>query len=181
MSRPALIVVDVQRALDDPGYGERGNPDAETHIAEALAGWRERGAPVIHIRHESAGLFEPGAPTTAFKPEAEPLDGEPVITKNVNNAFVGTDLEERLRAAGIDTVAIVGLTTDHCVSTTARMASDLGFATWLLHDATAAHPRRTHDGELIDADSIQRSELASLQDEFADVIATSDALERLGS
>ena len=66
---------------------------------------------MIHVRHQSAdpgGRFIPGTPAFEFKPEAEPLDGEPVITKDVNSAFIGTDLEARLRAAGVETVALSG-------------------------------------------------------------------------
>jgi nicotinamidase-related amidase len=182
MTAPTLIVIDVQRAFEDPAWGERNNPDAEAKIAAALAGWRERGAPVIHVRHESAepeGTFVPGTAAFEFKPEAEPLDGEPVITKNVNSAFIGTDLEERLRAAGTSTVALVGLTTDHCCSTTARMAANLGFDTWVLGDAMATFARRGPDGELLDADLMHRTALASLHDEFAEVIPTEAALARL--
>jgi nicotinamidase-related amidase len=182
MTAPTLIVIDVQRAFDEPGWGERNNPGAEERIAAAIAGWRERGAPVVHVRHRSAepgGTFVPGTPAFEFKPEAQPLDGEPIITKDVNSAFIGTDLEERLRAAGASTVALVGLTTDHCCSTTARMAGNLGFETWVLGDAMATFARAAPDGELIPADVMHRTALASLHDEFAEVIATDAALARL--
>ena len=86
MALPTLIVIDVQRALDDPIYGERSTPEAERNIARAIERWRERGAPLIHVRHESERLFEPGAETVEFKPEAQPRGDEPVVTKHVNNA-----------------------------------------------------------------------------------------------
>ena len=182
MTPPTLVVIDVQRAFDDPAWGERNNPGAEAKVAEAIAGWRERGAPVIHVRHRSAepeGTFVPGTPEFEFKPEAQPLDGEPVITKDVNSAFIGTDLEERLRADGVTAVALVGLTTDHCCSTTARMAGNLGFDTWVLGDAMATFERRSPEGELIDAETMHRTALASLHDEFAEVLDTEAALARL--
>jgi nicotinamidase-related amidase len=184
MPIPTLIVIDVQRAFEDGSWGPRNNPDAEQHIAEAIAGWRERGAPVLHVRHESTGpggRFVPGTPAFEFKPEAQPLEGEPVITKDVNSAFIGTDLEARLRQDGVETVALVGLTTDHCVSTTARMAANLGFDTWVLGDATATHERRAPDGELIAAELMHRTALASLGDEFAEVLSTREALARIGA
>lgn len=182
MSPPTLIVIDVQRAFDEPGWGERNNPGAEANIAQAIAGWRERGAPVIHVRHRSAdpeGSFVPGTPAFEFKPEAQPREGEPVITKDVNSAFIGTDLEERLRAGEVETVALVGLTTDHCCSTTARMAANLGFQTWVLGDAMATFARRTPEGDRIGAEDMHRTALASLHDEFAEVISTAAALRRL--
>jgi nicotinamidase-related amidase len=178
MATPTLIVIDVQRALDDPSYGERSNPDAERNMARAIEAWRDHGAPVIHVRHESKGLFAPGAGSAEFKPEALPRADEPVLTKNANSAFIGTDLEQRLRADGAQTVAIMGLTTDHCVSATVRMASDLGFDTWVLGDATATHARRAPDGELIPAETMHRTALASLHDEFAEVLQTDEAVAR---
>jgi nicotinamidase-related amidase len=182
MTAPTLIVIDVQRAFDDPGWGDRNNPDAEARIADAIAGWRERGAPVIHVRHRSAepgGTFVEGTEAFEFKPEAQPLDGEPVITKDVNSAFIGTDLEERLRAQGVTSVALAGLTTDHCCSTTARMAANLGFDTWVLGDAMATFARRAPDGGLIGADEMHRTALASLHEEFAEVLDTDAAVARL--
>ena len=182
MTAPTLIVIDVQRAFEEPGWGERNNPGAERRIGEAIAGWRRAGAPVIHVRHRSAepdGWFRPGTPAFEFKPEAQPEEDEPVITKDVNSAFIGTDLETRLRDAGVESVALVGLTTDHCCSTTARMAANLGFETWVLGDAMATFDRRAPDGELLPADLIHRSELASLHDEFAEVVDTRTALDRI--
>ena len=179
---PTLIVIDVQQAMDDPARGERNNPEFERNLAAALEAWRERGAPVIHVRHESTdgGQFIPGTPAFDYKPEARPREGEPEITKNVNSAFIGTDLEERLRRDGAEVVAIAGLTTDHCCSTTARMAANLGFATWLLEDALATHDREAPDGERISADAMHRTELASLNGEFGEVMPVERAVARLG-
>jgi nicotinamidase-related amidase len=180
MAQPTLIVVDVQRAMDDPDRGRRNNPEAEANIARALGAWRESSAPIVHVRHEEPDSgFGRGTPGFEFKPEAEPLEGEHVITKNVNSAFIGTDLEARLRDDGVETVAIVGLTTDHCVSTTVRMAANLGFETWLLSDATATFDRAGPDGEVLDADLIHRVALTSLHEEFAEVLDTNEALGRL--
>ena len=53
MSAPTLLVIDVQRAFEDPAWGSRNNPGAEEAIGEAIAGWRAHGAPVVHVRHES--------------------------------------------------------------------------------------------------------------------------------
>ncbi len=182
MSLPTLLVIDVQQAMDDPARGERNNPDFERNLTAVLEGWREQGAPVIHVRHESTdgGQFIPGTPAFEYKQEAKPRDGEPEIVKNVNSAFIGTDLEQRLRADGAEVVAVAGLTTNHCCSTTARMAANLGFETWILEDALAAYPCEAIDGELIPAEAIHRTELASLNGEFGEVMPVSRAIERLG-
>jgi nicotinamidase-related amidase len=177
MALPTLLVIDVQRAFDDPEWEERNNPDAERRVSELLAAWRDARAPVVHVRHESQspdGRFRRGTPAFEFKPEAEPLPGEPVVEKRVNSAFIGTDLEERLRADGAEKVVVAGLTTDHCCSTTARTASDLGFETWFVADATATHARRDFDAE-----TMHQTALASLDGEFAQVMTTAEAIERL--
>jgi nicotinamidase-related amidase len=179
---PALLVIDVQRAFDDPRWGERNNPEAERRIAALLAAWRRRGAPIIHVRHESAspeGLFRRDTDAFEFKEEAEPLPGEPVVDKRVNSAFIGTDLGERLHAAGVETVVVAGLTTDHCCSTTARMAGNLGFETWFVGDATATFARTAVDGSSLSAETMHRAELASLNGEFAEVVTTDEVISRL--
>jgi nicotinamidase-related amidase len=180
MTRPTLLVIDVQRAFDDTRWADRNNLEAEGRLEELLAAWREAAAPVIHVRHRSTepdGLFRDAG--FEFKPEAAPADGEPVLEKSVNNAFVGTDLEERLRAAGAQTVVVAGLTTDHCCSTTARMASDLGFEVWFVDDATATHARQLPDGRRFDAETMHESALASLSEEFAEIVNAAEALRRL--
>lgn len=181
MTAPTLIVIDVQRAFDDPSWGPRNNPEAEARVAEALSAWRAAGAPVIHVRHSSSGLFDPDSETFGFKPEAVPLEDEPVVTKHVNSAFIGTDLEARLRQSGVAAVALVGLTTDHCCSTTARMAGNLGFETWVLGDAMATFDRTAPDGEVLPAAVIHQASLASLDGEFGEVLDTRAAAARLDS
>jgi len=174
---PTLLVIDVQRAFDDPGWTERNNLQAEKRVSELLAAWRDAGAPVVHVRHESDspdGRFHRGTPGFEFKLEAVPLPGEPVVEKRTNSAFVNTGLEERLRAGGTEKVVVAGLTTDHCCSTTARSASDRGFETWFVADATATHARPGFDAE-----TMHRTALASLEGEFAQIMSTADAIERL--
>ena len=179
---PTLLLIDVQRGFDDPRWAERNNPDAERRIESLLAAWRERGAPIVHVRHVNASseIFRPGTEAVAFKAEAAPLAGEPVLEKNVNSAFIGTDLEERLRGAGAEILVIAGLTTDHCCSTTARMAGNLGFETWFVGDATATHAREAPDGSVIDAETMHRTALASLNGEFAEIVTADEAIARLG-
>jgi nicotinamidase-related amidase len=175
--QPTLLLIDVQRAFDDPSWPPRNNPDAEARIAELLAAWRLVGAPLVHVRHESAapdGLFKRGTPAFEFKDEAQPQPGETIVDKRVNSAFIGTDLEQLLRDAGATGVVIAGLTTDHCASTTARMAANLGFDVWCVADALATHAR----GEF-DAETMHRTALASLDGEFAEVIDTAAAIALL--
>lgn len=178
----ALLVIDVQHAFDDPSWGRRNNPGAERNVARLLDAWRAAGEPVVHVRHrseEDGGLFSPGTPGFEIKSEALPLPGEPLVTKTVNSAFIGTGLEELLHRQGVHDVVVCGLTTDHCVSTTARMAGNLGFATSVVRDAAATFERTGPDGRAWSAEDMHDSALASIHNEFAEVVATDEVLRRL--
>jgi isochorismatase family protein len=105
-ARAALVVIDVQQGFSDPSWGSRNNAGAEANIGHLLAAWRKSGRPVVHVHHDSVspnGSFVPGTVGNAPKVEAVPLEGEPVHHKTVNSGFIGTRLEQDLRAAGIDT------------------------------------------------------------------------------
>ncbi|WP_299432412.1 cysteine hydrolase family protein [uncultured Meiothermus sp.] len=176
MSKTALLLIDIQKGLDDFAYwGERNNPQLEANVALLLARFRTAGKPVIHVKHHSVrptSPLRPGQPGHDFKPEARPLVGEPVFGKTVNSAFIGTDLESYLHQQGIGRLVVAGLTTDHCVSTTVRMAGNLGFEVWLVGDACAAFARKSLQGEWISAEQIHRVHLASLDGEFCAVVST---------
>ena len=179
LSQAALLVVDVQRGFDDSFWGPRNNPEAEANIARIVAAWRETGRPLFHIFHDSTSPtspLRPGQVGNLPKPEAEPREGEPVYRKSVNSAFIGTSLEADLREAGVDTVVVVGLTTNHCVSTSVRMAGNLGFRTYLVTDATATFDRRGVDGRNRPAAEVHSAALSDLQDEFATLVRTEDVI-----
>jgi nicotinamidase-related amidase len=183
-ARTALLPIDVQQAFDDPRWGRRNNPAMEANGLRLLAAWRARGWPVIHVRHDSVtpgSTLHPSASGNAFKPGYGPVGGEPVVAKSVNAAFIGTDLELRLRRLDVRAVVVFGITTDMCVSTTARVASNLGFATIVAGDATATFDLRDTRGIVIPAEDVARTHLATLHAEFAEVVDTDELLARTAS
>lgn len=177
MNNPALLVIDAQQGFDNSYWGQRNNSDAETRIAYLIDFWRSHQWPVIHIQHcstEKGSPLHPDNPGNAFKPEAMPVNGEQVFQKTVNSAFIGTGLESYLRSEQIDKLVVAGLTTDHCVSTSVRMAGNMGFDVILVSDATATFDRQDINGNHIPADEIHRIHLASLSGEFCQVQSTSE-------
>ena len=182
--KTALLIVDVQKGLDEPSLGLRNNPDAEANMASILAAWREQQDPVIHIRHCSLEPESPlrlELPGNAFKAEVQPLPGEKEFTKQVNSAFIGTGLEQYLFESGISGLVIMGLTTDHCVSASTRMASDLGFEVTLVSDATAAFERIGYDGVHYSGEDIHRVNLVSMDGEFCVLRSTAEVLGEIQS
>jgi len=151
---PALLLVDIQKGFDNIEYwgGQRNNLNAEENAARLLQLWRDHHLPVFHIQHCSSdprSLLHATNKGNEFKDMVRPIRNEPIIQKNVNSAFIGTDLKERLNNLKITKLVIVGLTTDHCVSTTTRMAGNFGLDTFLVNDATATFNKRGCRGKTI--------------------------------
>lgn len=182
MAPPAgavLLLIDLQRAIDHPDWGRRNNPNAEQLVAALRSHWRIRGWPVWHVRHDSQepnSHYRPGQPGHAFKPEAVPLPDEPVIAKRTNSAFIGTDLEERLRDGGYRALVIAGVITNNSVEATVRMAGNLGFDTWLVEDACFTFDRRDWNGTLRPAEEVHAMSLANLAGEYATIVTSADLL-----
>lgn len=172
--KPALLLIDIQKGFLEEEFwgGNRNNKDAEIICGKILNTWRELNLPLFHIRHSSVNprsKLHPSNKGFDFNEQVTPLPDEPVITKHVNSAFIGTDLKDRLDTAKINTLVIAGLTTNHCVSTTVRMAGNYGYETYLIADATATFDRIGIKGEKYDAETIHLTSLASLKEEFATI------------
>ena len=115
----------------------------------------------------------------------EALGDEPTVVKHVNSGFIGTDLEARLevhRDTGTP-VVLCGLTGNHCVNTTARMAGNLGFVTWVAADAVACFERldwERHDVVVATGEEVKRLSLSNIHGEFCTVAREDRILELLG-
>jgi nicotinamidase-related amidase len=184
-SGTALILIDIQKGFSNIDYwgGERNNPHAENNAGKLLNTWRKFNLPFFHVQHCSSNpnsILAPGSPGNAFKDIVLPKEGETIIQKNVNSAFIGTDLKKLLDDQKIDTVVIVGLTTEHCVSTTARMSGNFGYKTFVVSDATAAFNKKGINNEKYNAETIHLTALAMIKDEFATIVTTNEILEQFG-
>ena len=182
--RPALILIDIQKGFLDENYwgGNRNNKNAEEISGKILEKFRELNLPIYHIRHSSDNPNSKLYKTNKgfeFNDYVLPKNNEPIITKNVNSAFIGTDLKEKLENQNINTLVIIGITTNHCVSTTTRMAGNFGYETYLISDATATFDRIGINGEKYDAELIHLTALANLNEEFATVINSEKLLSEI--
>jgi nicotinamidase-related amidase len=181
---PALLLVDIQKAFLEKDYPGliRNNENAEFICGKILKKWRSLDLPIIHVRHSSTNpesKLHKSRPGFEFNDYVTPLETEMVLTKEVNSAFIGTNLENILIKSHIDTLVIVGMTTNHCISTTVRMSGNLGFDTYLISDSTACYNTKGINGEIIDCNTIYNSALASLQEEFATVIDSKELFDVL--
>jgi nicotinamidase-related amidase len=177
-----LMVIDLQKAIDDPRWGRRNNPGCEKVVAALLTAWRARHMPILHIRHDSeepGSTYRPGQPGHEFKPETAPRPGETVLGKRTNSAFIGTGLEERLRKDGCDTLVVTGVITNNSVEATVRMAGNLGFDTYVVADGCFTVDKRDLAGELHPAERVHALALANMQGEYATVVESKDVLAAL--
>lgn len=179
VSSPTLLLIDLQKGFDDEAYwgGNKNNRNAEANCKLLLDKWRALGLPIYHIRHSSTNPASPlhiSKSGFGYIEGLEPKNKEIEIIKSVNSAFIGTDLDELLKSNGISSLVIAGLTTNHCVSTTVRMAGNLGYKTILVSDATATFDRVGVNGEKFDSELIHQTTLANLNGEFAKVLRTSE-------
>jgi nicotinamidase-related amidase len=173
---PALIVVDVQRGFHDPSWGRRNNPDFEANLTRLLELWRERGWPLVYVRHDSTSEgspFTPGTPGNDLDRDLLAPEPDVLIAKSVNSAFYGSpSLEEWLNHNRIETVVIAGIQTNQCAETTARMAGNLGYRMLFALDATYTFDLEAVGGGIISAEELARVTGANLHGEFGDVVTT---------
>ena len=177
LNNPALILIDIQKGFHDVAYwgGDRNNVTAEEKAGELLEIWRSKKLPIFHVQHCSSNpnsILNETNSGNEFQDIVKPLESEIVIKKNVNSAFIGTNLKELLDNDKITNLVIVGLTTDHCVSTTTRMAGNFDYTVYLVSDATATFNKKGLNGEEFSAELIHQTALASLNEEFAQVVTS---------
>lgn len=195
----ALLLIDIQVGLNTSHghFGtERSTPSFEENIRLLLSTARRYNdhssttlpITIIHICHRSSNPESPLYPDSSIHPGggefqacAQPSESsayETIFSKTTNSAFVNTPLEAHIRSKGIKQLIIAGIATDHCVSTSTRMAKDLAVVDlggiFIISDATA-----TFNKGGFDAETVHRVNLASLDGEFANVLTTNEVLNGL--
>ncbi len=183
----ALLIVDAQVGVDDLAHwggptGRRNNPDAEKHLERLLEQWRGAGRPVAFTLHDSWEEESPlklALTSGASKPGLEPEAGEIAVVKHVNGGFFGTDLEIQLRRIGVRRLVVGGFFTNYCVETTVRTAGNIGFDTYLCHDACSTSNRIGLDGTDHDPKLVHDLAVATMHGEFCTALSTDDALDLL--
>ncbi|MGC3873584.1 cysteine hydrolase family protein [Halomonas sp. GXIMD04776] len=172
----ALVIIDVQQAIDDSDYwGHRNNPDLEERLTELLSCWRRGNGYIVHVRHHSREPRSPyraGQPGAEFKACAAPHERERIITKHVNSAFVGTELELWLHRHGVTHLVMAGVATAHSVSTSVRHAACLDFSVSVPADACASFSVTDRHQQHWPAEKVHDLSLALLDGEYAQVTDT---------
>lgn len=178
LSESALVIVDAQNTYRNGVMQLQGVEPALDECARLLARARALKIPVVHIQHDAGpgSPYDPSAECGAIADKVAPAAGEAVVVKNYPNAFVGTDLDARLKAAGVNNLVITGFMTHMCINSTARGAFNLGYAVTVPAAATATRALPAADGSVVEAASLQSAALAALADLFAVVVADSAAI-----
>lgn len=182
MTTPALIVIDVQNAIDDPVWGRRGQPGMEAAIVDLLSAFRRRRLPIVHIRHDSTDAkspYRPGTRGNDFKPEVAPEPGELVVDKRTNSAFIGTDLMDLLDELQVGQLVMTGVLLENSVEATVRMAGNLGFEVVIPEDAVASIDRVDRRGRHWPAEDVHALTLAILDREYARISDSRTVIEAL--
>jgi nicotinamidase-related amidase len=180
LDHAVLLPIDMQQAFDEPRWRRRWNKQVDANGIALLAAWRAARRPIIHVRHDSVSprsSLAPGAPGNRFRAGFDPLDDEPVVSKSVNSAFIGTDLDLRLKRLGAKHVVTFGISTDMCVSTTVRTGANMGWNMVLVPDACDCFDLPDGSGGTIPAEEVQRAHVATLAFEFCRTLPAAELVQ----
>jgi nicotinamidase-related amidase len=176
MADTALLIIDIQNDYFPGGAMELEGADAAGEKARAaLLGFRERGEPIVHVRHTSvrpgSTFFLPNTRGAEIHDSVRPKAGETVVEKNFPNSFRNTPLRETLEGLGAKNLVVAGMMTHMCVDASVRHAADLGYKITLLGDACATRAQ-SYGGEKVPARQVHAAFLAALNGFYAKVVNT---------
>jgi nicotinamidase-related amidase len=179
-----LLPIDMQRAFDTQLWPQRWNKNVDSNGSAILEAWRKSNRAVVHARHDSVmpnSTLGAGQPGNQYRPGFQPNEGERVVSKSVNSAFIGTDPDLHLRRISVKTIVTFGIATDMCVSTTIRTGANVGWPMVLVEDACDCFELPGPNGMLLPAKSVHDADVATLAFEFCKVVTTQQLLEMISN
>lgn len=174
-----LIILDVQEAIDQPVWDGKNNPEYLASIQRLFAYWRTNQWPVLHIKHDEkspTSTYHTYGLWNALKKEVAPDEGECVIVKHQNCAFIGTELQSTLKQMKADSFVIAGVVIHNSMDATIRAGKALGYTIFLPADATTAVPVKGKDGQFWDAGTVYDLTLAILGGEYSELVTVDELL-----
>lgn len=179
-SNCALVLIDYQNEYVDGAMplGDAGAKAIE-NARRLLDKARQQDLPIFHITHhgaENGNVFDPLSSNVEIVEQLQPHDGETVIAKKHPNAFYDTQLQSLISAAQKKQIIFAGFMSHMCVSSTARAAFDLGFDSFVCHDACATRDLPSAKKETISAEVMHDTAMAALQDRFSALVATEELI-----
>ena len=168
----ALIMIDLQNTYRQGVMQLSGVEPAIAEAANLLEMARDLKVPVFHIQHDggAGSPYDVNADIGAIADEVAPMAGEPVITKHYPNSFVQTDLDERLKAFGIQNIVLAGFMTHMCINSTAHGGFNLGYAPTVVASATATRALTGANGLVLSAQQVHDAAIASTRDLYAAIV-----------
>ena len=174
----ALIMIDCQNTYRR-GIMQLENVEPAIREAQKLLEMaRDLKVPVIHIQHDAGegSPYDVRADIGRISPEVAPIAGESIITKNYPNAFIQTELDQQLKALGVQNIVLAGFMTHMCINSTAHGGFNLGYAPTVVASATATRALPASDGDVVPAAAVQAAALAATRDLYAVVVDSVDDL-----
>lgn len=178
-AKTALLVIDFQNEYFS---GKLAIPDGKRALANAkrlIDRADADGIKVYHVQHVTpAGspIFAEDSATSSFHPDIQPTANHSVVRKSSVSVFPTTDLDQRLKQSGVDTLIVTGLMTHACVAGAARDAVPLGYKVIVADDACATRDLDMSDGGTVSRDALHRAALAAIADTFGDILKTEQLL-----
>jgi len=180
VGKTALLVIDFQ---NEYFTGKMPIPDGAAALANTrklIAFADDYKMPVFHVQHVApagSAVFAKDGETVKFHPDMQPRAQDVVLQKTTVSVFGSTDLDKRLKRAGIENLIISGLMTHACVAGAARDAAPLGYNVLVASDASATRAITRVNGDAIDKDALHKAALAEVEDTFGTVMTTEQIIK----
>ncbi len=182
--RPGLVLVDMINGFTSADCPLGTDcPEVVAANATLLEAFRLRGLPVFFTtvvfhdesqasvfrgRINALNVLQPDSDWIRVDSRLAPAEGEPVIEKQWASGFFGTDLDDRLREAGADSLVVTGLTTSGCVRATAVDGLQYNYPVVIPREAVGDRNPEAHEANLFD-----------LNAKYADVLDLDQVLDLL--